>query len=138
MRLKHANVAYPSTLVCGDGGLWRHLGTSACWSPHSHHLSDRQTPSCSGDPLSPSRFPPVLREILLVAVRADLLVLGVVSPLVHGGDGESHWGLGGLGIGVVKIFNVRTVDKAVLEPSKKEEESGSTSFIEVENLHRLH
>ena len=33
---------------------------------------------------------------------------------------------------------VRTVDKAVLEPSKKEEESGSTSFIEVENLHRLH
>ena len=35
-------------------------------------------------------------------------------------------------------FSVRTVGKAVLEPSKKEEESGSTSFIEVENLHRLH
>ena len=92
----------------------------------------------AGDPLCPSRFLPVLREILLVAVRADLLVLGVVSPLAHSGDGESHWGLGGLGIGVVKIFNVRTVGKAVLEPSKKEEESGSTSFIEVENLHRLH
>ena len=62
-----------------------------------HHLA-----LAAGDPLSPSRFPPV-HELLLVPVRANLLVLGVVSLLVHGGDGERHWGLGGLGIGVVRF-----------------------------------
>ena len=85
----------------------------------------------AGDPLSPSRLPPVHRGLLLVPVRVVHLVLSVVSLLKHG-DGENHWGLGGLDIGVGKIFNVRTV---VLGTSKKEEESGSTSFIvEVENL----
>ena len=84
----------------------------------------------AGDPLSPSRFHPV-HGLLLVPVRVVLMALGVVRLLKHG-DGENHWGLGGLGIGVGKIFNVRTV---VLVSSKKEEESGSTSFIvEVENL----
>ena len=47
----------------------------------------------------PSRFPPV-HGLLLVPVRANLLVVGVVRPLVNGGDGESNWGLVGLGIGV--------------------------------------
>ena len=80
----------------------------------------------AGAPLSPSRLPPVHGGLLLVPVRAVLLVLRVVSLLVDDGDGENHWGLGGLDIGVGKIFNVRTV---VLVSSKKEEESGSTSFI---------
>jgi len=50
----------------------------------------------------PSRLPSV-RGLLLVPVRADLLVAGVVFPLVNGGDGEIHWGLGGLDIGVVRF-----------------------------------
>ena len=56
----------------------------------------------AGDPLCPSRLPPV-HGLLLVPVRADLLVAGVVRPLVNGGDGEIHWGLGGLDIGVVRF-----------------------------------
>ena len=50
----------------------------------------------------PSRLPPV-HGLLLVSVRADLLGVGVVRPLVNGGDGEIHWGLGGLDIGVVRF-----------------------------------
>ena len=50
----------------------------------------------------PSRFPPV-HGLLLVPVRANLLVAGVVRLLFNGGDGEIHWGLGGLDIGVVRF-----------------------------------
>ena len=42
-------------------------------------------------------------DILELPVRADLLVVGVVCPLVNGGDGEIHWGLDGLDIGVVRF-----------------------------------
>ena len=52
----------------------------------------------AGAPFRHSRLSSV-QELLLVTDRAVLLVLGVVRLLVHG-DGESHWGLGGLGIGV--------------------------------------
>ena len=54
----------------------------------------------AGDPLCPSRFPPV-HELLLVTVGAELVVLGVVPLVVHVGDGEIIWGPGGLDIGVV-------------------------------------
>ena len=54
----------------------------------------------AGAPLCPSRLPPV-HELLLVTVGAELVVLGVVPLVVHVGDGEIIWGLGGLDIGVV-------------------------------------
>ena len=49
-------------------------------------------------------FPPVLREILLVAVSANLLVLGVIHPLILSGNGENVWGLDGNDIGVVNFL----------------------------------
>ena len=57
----------------------------------------------AGDPLCPSRFPSI-HELLLVTVGAELLVLGVARPLVHGGDGEIMRGLDGLDIGVVDFL----------------------------------
>ena len=43
-------------------------------------------------------------DLLLVPVGAILLVLGVVDPLVLGGNGEIIWGLDGLDIGVVDFL----------------------------------
>ena len=57
----------------------------------------------AGDPLCPSRFPPV-HELLLVTVGAELVVLGVVPLVVHVGDGDIIWGLGVLDIGVVDFL----------------------------------
>ena len=49
-----------------------------------------------------SRLPSV-HGLLLVPVHTDLLIAGVVRPLVNGGDGEIHWGLGGLDIDMVRF-----------------------------------
>ena len=57
----------------------------------------------AGDPVCPSRFPPV-HELLLVTVGAELVILGVVPLVVHVGDGEIIWGLVGLDIGVVDFL----------------------------------
>ena len=97
-RIKLANVAYPSTsdlAIVGSGDI---LGLV----PAGHHTvttNGPETPPCTCC-WYPSRFPPVL-ELLLVTVGAKLVVLGVVPLVVHVGDGEIIWGLGGLDIGVV-------------------------------------
>ena len=43
-------------------------------------------------------------DVYCYTVGAELLVLGVACPLVHGGDGEIIWGLDGLDIGVVDFL----------------------------------
>ena len=66
-------------------------------------LGQRHLPALvAGALLCPSRFSPI-HELLFITVGADL-PSGVVSLLVHVGDGEIIWGLGGLDIGVVDLL----------------------------------